>query len=128
MYGSIVLLHVIGFALFILIVLPAHYRFFGIGLSVTAYTLGLRHAFDADHISAIDNTTRKAMNERQGTSRPRAWCVPGPGRACRPRHRTSRRLALVRGRRRRGGHCRPGGAVPGGRTTAARRSGSSNPG
>jgi hypothetical protein len=30
---------------------------------VTAYTLGLRHAFDADHISAIDNTTRKLMAE-----------------------------------------------------------------
>jgi high-affinity nickel-transport protein len=43
--------------------LPAHYKFFGVGLSVTAYTLGLRHAFDADHISAIDNTTRKLMAE-----------------------------------------------------------------
>ena len=32
-----------------------------------AYTLGLRHAFDADHISAIDNTTRKVLGERQGT-------------------------------------------------------------
>ena len=30
---------------------------------MTAYTLGLRHAFDADHISAIDNTTRKLMSE-----------------------------------------------------------------
>ncbi len=71
MYGSILLLHLIGFTLFIIIVLPAHYRFFGIGLCVTAYTLGLRHAFDADHISAIDNTTRKSMNQRQGTERPR---------------------------------------------------------
>ena len=34
---------------------------FGVGLGITAYTLGLRHAFDADHISAIDNTTRKLM-------------------------------------------------------------------
>jgi nickel/cobalt transporter (NiCoT) family protein len=71
MYGTILLLHALGFALFIAIVLPAHYRFFGIGLSVTAYTLGLRHAFDADHISAIDNTTRKSMNQRQGTDKPR---------------------------------------------------------
>ena len=71
MYGSILLLHAVGFALFVAIVLPAHYRFFGIGLSVTAYTLGLRHAFDADHISAIDNTTRKSMNQRQGTDKPR---------------------------------------------------------
>src|SRR5579864_4963841 len=30
-------------------------------LAVTAYTFGLRHAFDADHISAIDNVTRKLM-------------------------------------------------------------------
>ena len=30
---------------------------------MTAYTLGLRHAFDADHIAAIDNTTRKLMSE-----------------------------------------------------------------
>jgi nickel/cobalt transporter (NiCoT) family protein len=73
MYGSILLLHAIGFALFIIVVLPAHYRFFGIGLCVTAYTLGLRHAFDADHISAIDNTTRKAMNMRQGTDKPRPF-------------------------------------------------------
>jgi high-affinity nickel-transport protein len=37
----------------------------GIGLAVTAWTLGMRHAFDADHISAIDNTTRKLMSEKQ---------------------------------------------------------------
>jgi len=71
MYGSIVGLHVLGFGIFIVYVLPAHYKLFGIGLSVTAYTLGLRHAFDADHISAIDNTTRKVLGERQGTGRPR---------------------------------------------------------
>jgi high-affinity nickel-transport protein len=34
-------------------------------LAFTAYTLGLRHAFDADHISAIDNVTRKLMQEQQ---------------------------------------------------------------
>ncbi len=34
-------------------------------LALTAYTFGLRHAFDADHISAIDNVTRKLMQERQ---------------------------------------------------------------
>ena len=38
---------------------------FGVGLGVTAYTLGLRHAFDADHIAAIDNTTRKLMGDGQ---------------------------------------------------------------
>lgn len=36
-----------------------------VALAFTAYTFGLRHAFDADHISAIDNVTRKLMQERQ---------------------------------------------------------------
>jgi high-affinity nickel-transport protein len=63
MFASILLLHVIGFGVFIVFVVPNHYKGLGIGVSVLAYTLGLRHAFDADHISAIDNTTRKLMNE-----------------------------------------------------------------
>jgi nickel/cobalt transporter (NiCoT) family protein len=63
MFASIILLHVLGFGIFIAFVVPAHYKGLGIGVSVLAYTLGLRHAFDADHISAIDNTTRKLMNE-----------------------------------------------------------------
>ncbi len=36
-------------------------QIFGIGLALTAYLLGVRHAFDADHIAAIDNTTRKLV-------------------------------------------------------------------
>jgi high-affinity nickel-transport protein len=61
-------LHVIGFMTLISLVAPRHYHLgsagaFTIGIGVTAYTLGLRHAFDADHISAIDNTTRKLMSE-----------------------------------------------------------------
>src|ERR1700722_5636238 len=32
-----------------------------LGLIAIAYGLGLRHAVDADHIAAIDNTTRKLM-------------------------------------------------------------------
>lgn len=32
-----------------------------LGTAVLAYTFGLRHAFDADHIAAIDNITRKLM-------------------------------------------------------------------
>jgi high-affinity nickel-transport protein len=71
MYGSILGLHVLGFFVFFVFVVPSHYRGLGIGVSVLAYTLGLRHAFDADHISAIDNTTRKVMNERYGTDKPR---------------------------------------------------------
>jgi high-affinity nickel-transport protein len=36
---------------------------FGFGTGVLAYTLGMRHAFDADHIAAIDNTTRKLVGD-----------------------------------------------------------------
>jgi high-affinity nickel-transport protein len=36
---------------------------FGFGTGTLAYTLGMRHAFDADHIAAIDNTTRKLVND-----------------------------------------------------------------
>jgi len=61
-------LHVVGFVLLLAVVVPHHYHLgtsggFAIGTGITAYTLGLRHAFDADHISAIDNTTRKLMAE-----------------------------------------------------------------
>jgi high-affinity nickel-transport protein len=62
------LLHVVGWGVLAGLVAPEHYRVgsgqvFGVGLGVTAYTLGTRHAFDADHIAAIDNTTRKLMAE-----------------------------------------------------------------
>jgi nickel/cobalt transporter (NiCoT) family protein len=73
MYALIFALHAIGFFVFIAFVVPAHYKGLGIGVSVLAYTLGLRHAFDADHISAIDNTTRKVMHDRQGTGKPRPF-------------------------------------------------------
>jgi nickel/cobalt transporter (NiCoT) family protein len=63
-------LHVIGFGLLLGAVVPHHFALgdggaFGIGLGITAYTLGMRHAFDADHIGAIDNTTRKLMSDGQ---------------------------------------------------------------
>ena len=35
------------------------------GLGTLAFTFGLRHAFDADHIAAIDNTTRKLLQDGQ---------------------------------------------------------------
>jgi nickel/cobalt transporter (NiCoT) family protein len=38
-------------------------KLFGFGTGVLAYTLGMRHAFDADHIAAIDNTTRKLIQD-----------------------------------------------------------------
>ncbi|MET9833971.1 HoxN/HupN/NixA family nickel/cobalt transporter [Streptomyces sp. NPDC006385] len=69
MAAFILALHVIGWFTLVVIVAPEHYslgaKTFGIGIGVTAYTLGMRHAFDADHIAAIDNTTRKLMSEGQ---------------------------------------------------------------
>jgi len=68
MSGVILCLHILGWGVLIGIVTPAHYQLasgqvLGIGLGLTAYTLGMRHAFDVDHIAAIDNTTRKLMAE-----------------------------------------------------------------
>lgn len=63
MLAFIIAMHVVGFGVLFLLVAPHHYslgsKVFGVGLGLTAYTFGLRHAFDADHIAAIDNTTRK---------------------------------------------------------------------
>jgi high-affinity nickel-transport protein len=66
MAAFVLLLHLVGWGVLALVVAPRHYLLgsagvFGVGLGVTAYTLGMRHAFDADHIAAIDNTTRKLM-------------------------------------------------------------------
>src|SRR3954470_18422158 len=66
----IVGLHAAGFFILLALVVPNDYSLagggvFGLGIGITAYTLGLRHAFDADHIGAIDNTTRKLMAEGQ---------------------------------------------------------------
>ncbi|MFJ6775909.1 HoxN/HupN/NixA family nickel/cobalt transporter [Kitasatospora sp. NPDC091257] len=61
----IVAMHVVAFGTLIFLVAPEKYavgtQVFGVGLGITAYTLGMRHAFDADHIAVIDNTTRKLM-------------------------------------------------------------------
>ncbi|MFI9329042.1 HoxN/HupN/NixA family nickel/cobalt transporter [Kitasatospora sp. NPDC052868] len=63
--GVILAMHVVAFGTLVFLVAPQEYavgtQVFGVGLGVTAYTLGMRHAFDADHIAVIDNTTRKLM-------------------------------------------------------------------
>ncbi|MEV4758377.1 HoxN/HupN/NixA family nickel/cobalt transporter [Micromonospora sp. NPDC049559] len=65
MTAVVIVLHVVGWVTLVALVAPQRYvvghEVFGIGLGLTAYTLGMRHAFDADHIAAIDNTTRKLM-------------------------------------------------------------------
>ncbi|MCX6450227.1 MAG: HoxN/HupN/NixA family nickel/cobalt transporter [Actinobacteria bacterium] len=67
MFGFILFLHVAG-AVLMFSAVNGNYKLgdgtlFGWGTAALAYTLGMRHAFDADHISAIDNTTRKLMSE-----------------------------------------------------------------
>jgi high-affinity nickel-transport protein len=58
--GAVALLHALGWGLYLWYSrrTPAL-----AGLGTLAYTLGLRHAFDADHIAAIDNTTRKLLQD-----------------------------------------------------------------
>ena len=82
MYGFVLLLHLAGFGILFLLIVPRHFALggahpvFNVGVGILAYTFGLRHAFDADHIAAVDNTTRKLMAdnveaEANGESGPR---------------------------------------------------------
>jgi len=71
MFGFILALNAAGWCIYILCVMPHHFNYrgeggspglgIGLGVAFTAWFLGFRHAFDADHISCIDNTTRKLM-------------------------------------------------------------------
>jgi high-affinity nickel-transport protein len=65
MAATVAGLHVLGWSM-LGAALAGHFhvsrtQLFGVGTGVLAYTLGMRHAFDADHIAAIDNTTRKLI-------------------------------------------------------------------
>ena len=67
MTGTIIGLNVLGWGMLAAAV-GGHYhingtQLFGFGTGILAYTLGMRHAFDADHIAAIDNTTRKLVGD-----------------------------------------------------------------
>jgi high-affinity nickel-transport protein len=70
---TIVVLHLVGFGLLFGVIAPQHYQLggdrpiFSVGVGVLAYTFGLRHAFDADHIAAVDNTTRKLIADHAGS-------------------------------------------------------------
>jgi nickel/cobalt transporter (NiCoT) family protein len=71
MFGFILAINAAGWGIYVLRVMPHHFVYkgesgspglgVGLGVAVTAWFLGFRHAFDADHISCIDNTTRKLM-------------------------------------------------------------------
>jgi nickel/cobalt transporter (NiCoT) family protein len=58
--GAVLVLHLLGWGLFLYF---ARHNPALAGLGSLAYTFGLRHAFDADHIAAIDNTTRKLLQD-----------------------------------------------------------------
>jgi nickel/cobalt transporter (NiCoT) family protein len=71
MFAFILALNAAGWAIYVFCVMPHRFDYrgvsgspglgVGLGVAVTAWFLGFRHAFDADHISCIDNTTRKLM-------------------------------------------------------------------
>ncbi len=75
MAAFVLVLHVIGWGTLVLLISPHHFalpgggeaqaKVFTVGVGLAAYVLGMRHAFDADHIAAIDNTTRKLMSDGQ---------------------------------------------------------------
>ncbi|MBD3781387.1 MAG: HoxN/HupN/NixA family nickel/cobalt transporter [Micrococcales bacterium] len=66
--SAVLLVNAVGWGVLLLVIAPRGYEVgdagvFGVGLGVTAFLLGARHAFDADHIAVIDNTTRKLVGE-----------------------------------------------------------------
>jgi high-affinity nickel-transport protein len=71
MFAFILAVNSAGWGIYIAYVMPHHFNYqgeggskglgVGLGVAITAWFLGFRHAFDADHISCIDNTTRKLM-------------------------------------------------------------------
>jgi len=74
----VLLLHVVGWGVLLFAVAPHGYRLggagvFGAGVGLTAYMLGVRHAFDADHIASIDNTTRKLVGEGRSSVSTGFW-------------------------------------------------------
>ncbi|MFF2370668.1 HoxN/HupN/NixA family nickel/cobalt transporter [Agromyces sp. NPDC058110] len=77
----IVALNVVGWGVLLLAVVPAGIPLGGgdgtalvtLGVGLAAYTLGVRHAFDADHIAAIDNTTRRLAERGRPASTVGFW-------------------------------------------------------
>lgn len=68
MAGVVLGLHLLGGALLLVAVSRAvtptgAAPLFGVSIGITAYVLGMRHAFDIDHIAAIDSTTRKLLGD-----------------------------------------------------------------
>ena len=62
MYALIAVATLLGFAASVIV---GNLSVLLAGLGIVSYVLGLRHAVDADHIAAIDNTTRKLLQEKK---------------------------------------------------------------
>src|SRR5450631_3350291 len=60
LYGFIACLHILGWGLFLYY--ASRYPAL-VGLGLVAYMFGLRHAFDADHIAAVDDTVRYMLQK-----------------------------------------------------------------
>lgn len=78
MSGVVLLLHVVGWGILLGVVAPQEYRLggagvMGVGVGLTAYLLGVRHAFDVDHVASIDNTTRKLVGEGRSAVSTGLW-------------------------------------------------------
>ena len=78
--SAVLLLHVLGWGSLLLLVAPSRFELagsgapvLGVAVGVTAFTLGARHAFDADHIAAIDNTTRRLVGEGRPATNVGFW-------------------------------------------------------
>lgn len=76
--GVIVALNVVGWGMLLLVVVPSGVSYAAGGstalaVGLAAYALGMRHAFDADHIAAIDNTTRRFVDRGKPASTVGLW-------------------------------------------------------
>jgi high-affinity nickel-transport protein len=101
MLAFILALNVLGWGIYVLYVMPHHFVYrgeggsaglgVGIGVAITAWFLGFRHAFDADHISCIDNTTRKLMADGSHLPGGRPPVPPGACPMEEPKYRTGNR-------------------------------------
>lgn len=79
---TIALLHVLGWGALLGAVLPAQLATGAsagplLALSFAAYALGIRHAFDADHVAAIDNATRQLVARGRHASTTGFWFALG---------------------------------------------------
>lgn len=80
--GAVLVLNGLGWGVLLLVVVPQQLsmggsRVFGVGIGVTAFLLGVRHAFDVDHIAVIDNAVRKLVGERRRALDTGLWFALG---------------------------------------------------